>query len=150
MGFEPTTLGLGSQCSTTELISQYPCNLFILFFDSTTSYKLNCTANITHIRGFSRKKQEFFKISSLFCLFICGSQKNALHLHSQKPRCHSSVGRAKDWKSLCPRFDSWWHHKKDFEISQGLFLFWDIIVSNKISLSAAGSWLPRKLLMLSS
>ena len=25
-------------------------------------------------------------------------------------RCHSSVGRAKDWKSLCPRFDSWWHH----------------------------------------
>ena len=24
--------------------------------------------------------------------------------------CHSSVGRAKDWKSLCPRFDSWWHH----------------------------------------
>ena len=22
MGFEPTTLGLGSQCSTTELISQ--------------------------------------------------------------------------------------------------------------------------------
>ena len=26
--------------------------------------------------------------------------------------CHSSVGRAKDWKSLCPRFDSWWHHDK--------------------------------------
>ena len=26
--------------------------------------------------------------------------------------CHSSVGRAKDWKSLCPRFDSWWHHRK--------------------------------------
>ena len=26
--------------------------------------------------------------------------------------CHSSVGRAKDWKSLCPRFDSWWHHKE--------------------------------------
>ena len=32
---------------------------------------------------------------------------------SAKPRwCHSSVGRAKDWKSLCPRFDSWWHHTK--------------------------------------
>ena len=26
--------------------------------------------------------------------------------------CHSSVGRAKDWKSLCPRFDSWWYHLK--------------------------------------
>ena len=26
--------------------------------------------------------------------------------------CHSSVGRAKDWKSLCPWFDSRWHHYK--------------------------------------
>ena len=28
-------------------------------------------------------------------------------------RCHSSVGRAKDWKSLCPRFDSWWYHLEE-------------------------------------
>ena len=27
--------------------------------------------------------------------------------------CHSSVGRAKDWKSLCRRFDSSWYHFKD-------------------------------------
>ena len=40
------------------------------------------------------------------------SQKNWLYLQSQTKRCHSSVGRAKDWKSLCPWFDSRWHHPK--------------------------------------
>ena len=45
--------------------------------------------------------------------------------------CHSSVGRAKDWKSLCPRFDSWWHHSKEkqnnvkswFSTKIGIFYF---------------------------
>ena len=96
MGFEPTTLGLGSQCSTTELISQFSCHRHAQKRVCALLCKFNCNANIRHIRGFSRKKQEFFKISSLFCLFICGNKKKALHLHSQKPRCHSSVGRAKD------------------------------------------------------
>ena len=27
--------------------------------------------------------------------------------------CHSSVGRAKDWKSLCRWFDSRWYHKEN-------------------------------------
>ena len=36
----------------------------------------------------------------------------ALRHEALKWWCHSSVGRAKDWKSLCPRFDSWWHHLK--------------------------------------
>ena len=45
---------------------------------------------------------------------ICTVIKFAIPLHSQtNARCHSSVGRAKDWKSLCPRFDSWWHHAKE-------------------------------------
>ena len=35
--------------------------------------------------------------------------------------CHSSDGRAKDWKSLCPRFDSWWHHKKESYSIEWLF-----------------------------
>ena len=35
--------------------------------------------------------------------------EKGLSLQSQK-WYHSSVGRAKDWKSLCPRFDSWWYH----------------------------------------
>ena len=47
-------------------------------------------------------------------------KKKCLPLQSQtkttrlKPKfwCHSSVGRAKDWKSLCPWFDSRWHHNK--------------------------------------
>ena len=38
--------------------------------------------------------------------------------------CHSSVGRAKDWKSLCPRFDSWWHHNlKSYSFRVTLFLY---------------------------
>ena len=45
--------------------------------------------------------------------------KKCLPLQSQskerivliKVWCHSSVGRAKDWKSLCPWFDSRWHHE---------------------------------------
>ena len=42
---------------------------------------------------------------------VCQLHKLSLPLHSQlRSWCHSSVGRAKDWKSLCPRFDSWWHH----------------------------------------
>ena len=36
--------------------------------------------------------------------------------------CHSSVGRAKDWKSLCPRFDSWWHHKQEASLKSGALL----------------------------
>ena len=32
--------------------------------------------------------------------------------------CHSSVGRAKDWKSLCPRFDSWWHHRRPLILNE--------------------------------
>ena len=47
-------------------------------------------------------------------------KKKCLPLQSQskervvqmKNWCHSSVGRAKDWKSLCPWFDSRWHHEK--------------------------------------
>ena len=35
--------------------------------------------------------------------------------------CHSSDGRAKDWKSLCPRFDSWWHHTEKSHSFEWLF-----------------------------
>ena len=44
--------------------------------------------------------------------------------------CHSSVGRAKDWKSLCPRFDSWWHHTKmkaEFFFRIQFFCFYTIL-----------------------
>ncbi len=40
----------------------------------------------------------------------CGIKKYTYLCTRKRERCHSSVGRAKDWKSLCPRFDSWWHH----------------------------------------
>ena len=46
-----------------------------------------------------------------FALKPCNIKKSAyLCTRKQEKWCHSSVGRAKDWKSLCPRFDSWWHH----------------------------------------
>ena len=37
--------------------------------------------------------------------------------------CHSSVGRATDWKSVCPRFDSWWYH---------LLLFWKALLKIRL------------------
>ena len=43
-------------------------------------------------------------------------------LANKQTRCHSSVGRAKDWKSLCPRFDSWWHHLQErFSSTRSVF-----------------------------
>ncbi len=43
----------------------------------------------------------------------CGIKKYTYLCTRKRERCHSSVGRAKDWKSLCPRFDSWWHHLEE-------------------------------------
>ena len=42
--------------------------------------------------------------------------------NSKTSRCHSSVGRAKDWKSLCPRFDSWWHHEESQQKDENLWI----------------------------
>ena len=76
------------------------------FYYLRTKYN---TQIIWHIQNTSidsaRKNKETF-------VKTCINQKNTLSLQPQKPRCHSSVGRAKDWKSLCPRFDSWWHHSQ--------------------------------------
>ena len=60
----------------------------------------------------SAKVQHFFEIRAIFSIKICLNRKKVIPLHPQTRNywCHSSVGRAKDWKSLCPRFDSWWHH----------------------------------------
>ena len=52
------------------------------------------------------------------------SRTFALAFEKQRHWCHSSVGRAKDWKSLCPRFDSWWHHcNKQESHPQGWLFF---------------------------
>ena len=65
-------------------------------------YFLFCTGWITNLQG-----QHTF-----LWLKIC-RYKNFIYLcNRNERRCHSSDGRAKDWKSLCPRFDSWWHHKR--------------------------------------
>ena len=54
-----------------------------------------------------------------------------------KQWCHSSVGRAKDWKSLCPRFDSWWHHEERLRFLPESFfrqeesLYWHSRLSRK-------------------
>ena len=43
--------------------------------------------------------------------YICASETGILLRYTQKGRwCLSSVGRAKDWKSLCRWFDSSWYH----------------------------------------
>ena len=93
----------------------YPCtkyNTQIIWYIQNTS-----------IDSARKSKETFVK--------TCINQKNTLSLQPQKPRCHSSVGRAKDWKSLCPRFDSWWHHSKEkqnnvkslFSTKIGIFYF---------------------------
>ena len=64
------------------------------------------------------KKALFYLFCKLFHRKIWWNRFLLLPLHPQMRNhlqrvwCHSSVGRAKDWKSLCPRFDSWWYHFK--------------------------------------
>ena len=50
---------------------------------------------------------------------------------NKKQWCHSSDGRAKDWKSLCPRFDSWWHH---FYKTKNHESRWNTVISAAFSL----------------
>ena len=59
-----------------------------------------------------------WKIISKKCIWTCIIQISMLTLHTQTQDrwCHSSDGRAKDWKSLCPRFDSWWHHNFECQL----------------------------------
>ena len=40
----------------------------------------------------------------------------------------SSVGRAMDWKSMCPWFDSWRNHLKASDFSEAFLLFAQIII----------------------
>ena len=65
--------------------------------------------NIHNKRIFFGKKLATF----IFMLYLCTRKTETLPLQQSFWRCHSSVGRAKDWKSLCPRFDSWWHHQEN-------------------------------------
>ena len=46
--------------------------------------------------------------------------------------CGSSVGRARDWKSLCRRFDSSPHHKQIGQFYLPV-LFFDILVKKKLA-----------------
>ena len=77
------------------------------------------------------KVKSFFYNGKIFALKSLAIQKKSIPLHPQLKIiaqqtcwCHSSVGRAKDWKSLCPRFDSWWYHNKESYSNRGtLFLF---------------------------
>ena len=76
----------------------------------------------------SAKVHQIFETRAIFSKKICWYIKKLLSLHSLNKSytwCHSSVGRAKDWKSLCPRFDSWWYHSKcnsNFSSSPGFVL----------------------------
>ena len=64
----------------------------------------------------AKRASSFFRYFSWKALWY---KKNYLSLHPQTEKwCHSSVGRAKDWKSLCPRFDSWWHHFQRRNVAQ--------------------------------
>ena len=63
-------------------------------------------------RLISKLSTEYLAISNISPTFALAKEK----------RCHSSVGRAKDWKSLCPRFDSWWHHKQEASLKSGALL----------------------------
>ena len=50
-------------------------------------------------------------------------RKSLNSIYIQTGWCHSSVGRAKDWKSLCHWFDSRWHHKSSSWINFRLLFF---------------------------
>ena len=83
------------------------------------------------------KEKRFFFTKKLFFLFssyLFWRLKFLVYLCTAKPRCHSSVGRAKDWKSLCPRFDSWWHH---FYKTKNHENRWNTVISAVFSLCTA-------------
>ena len=74
-----------------------------------------------------RKGNCFFRDMHFFVLKNLLELKKSVSLHPhlrQMPWCHSSVGRAKDWKSLCPWFDSRWHHAKPLHSLCGAVLVW--------------------------
>ena len=52
---------------------------------------------------------------------------------------HSSVGRAKDWKSLCRWFDSSWYHEKTSEKS-GVLLLYRYFTANISLLFKVSMW----------
>ena len=57
---------------------------------------------------------------------------------NEQKRYHSSVGRATDWKSVCPWFDSEWYHNPDqlvrvFLYLQIMNLYCYIIYSKKLN-----------------
>ena len=71
-------------------------------------------------RKIKKNEQKLKKNHRILC-----SIKKKLYLCTRKTeRCHSSVGRAKDWKSLCPRFDSWWHHVRRKQLSHDNCFFY--------------------------
>ena len=67
-------------------------------------------------RGKAVQNYTFFLKREHFCKEkwrkICEFHFLVLTLHRLKEKrwCLSSVGRASDWKSVCPRFDSWRYH----------------------------------------
>ena len=78
--------------------------------NTTTSCKLLIFSTIT-------------KYMQLFSLKRLHRTKKVFNFALAKQRwCHSSVGRAKDWKSLCPRFDSWWHHEESQQKDENLWI----------------------------
>ena len=104
--------------SCTQLCCWYWATLIRLLPASTTI----CSSGLLDL--FFKGGKNILHESKKF--YICAPLRETEMLFSfsslAKIRCHSSVGRAKDWKSLCPRFDSWWHHrKKAFSILRRLF-----------------------------
>ena len=87
--------------------------------------------NLLSIRSVPSRPSETFVLPAKESLNNCRMHFALQHfLHrfaAQKiRRCHSSVGRAQDWKSWCPRFDSWWHHcprKRECKNASRFFIF---------------------------
>ena len=55
----------------------------------------------SNFKNWNQKRNLLF-VRIIFCLL-----KIEIYICSPKRRCHSSVGRAQDWKSWCPRPDSY-------------------------------------------
>ena len=118
------------KCETGEFASWciiripfFNTNVCIIFLKSVK--KLVCKSMKKKRFGTSCKKNcrrwiLFFCSLNIWPIFATRKRNGTVKSRSVKLRkksapdskwCHSSVGRAMDWKSMCPRFDSWWHHK---------------------------------------
>ena len=92
--------------------AQFICNPFY-FQESASSIHQKISEILSGYPGYSYTGLGHCSASRTHGFYLFAhSIKSSTFAHAMKRWWHSSVGRAKDWKSLCPWFDSRCYHIK--------------------------------------